>query len=77
LRIKNLKDWLVKEAGESLEELAVRKAIQEMIDEVIALMLVHLLKETLFSMEQPHLGDKEALGTIEKIPYTASRTLEI
>jgi hypothetical protein len=56
-----------KEAGESLEELAVRKAIQEMIDE--ELFNAGAFEDALFSMEQPHLGDKEALGTIEKI-YT-------
>lgn len=56
-----------KEAGESLEELSVRKAIQEMIDE--ELFNSGAFEDALFSMEQPHLGDKESLGAIEKI-YT-------
>ena len=56
-----------KEAGESLEELAVREAIQSMIDE--ELFNSGAFEDALFSMEQPHLGDKEALGAIEKM-YT-------
>jgi hypothetical protein len=56
-----------KEAGESLEELSVRKAIQEMIDE--ELFNAGAFEDSLYTMEQPHLGDKEALGAIEKI-YT-------
>lgn len=56
-----------KESGESLEELSVRKAIQEMIDE--ELFNAGAFEDNLYAMEQPHLGDKEALGAIEKM-YT-------
>jgi len=54
-----------KEAGESLEELAIREAVQSMIDE--ELFNSGAFEDALFSMEQPHLGDKEALGAIEKM----------
>jgi hypothetical protein len=54
-----------KEAGESLEEITLRKAIQEMIDE--ELFNSETFEDTLYKLEQPHLGDKEALGDIQKI----------
>jgi hypothetical protein len=54
-----------KEAGESLEELAIREAVQSMIDK--ELFNSGAFEDALFSMEQPHLGDKEALGAIEKM----------
>jgi len=53
-----------KKAGESLEEITLRKAIQEMIDEELN---SGEFEDTLFKLEQPHLGDKEALTTIQKI----------
>jgi hypothetical protein len=56
-----------KEAGESLEEITLRKAIQEMIDEALN---TEEFKDTLIKMEQPYLNDKEALGDIQKI-YTS------
>jgi hypothetical protein len=54
-----------KKAGESLEEITLRKAIQEMIDE--ELFNSETFEDTLYKLEQPHLGDKEALTTIQKI----------
>ena len=54
-----------KEAGESLEEITLRKAIQEMIDE--ELFNSEAFEDTLYKIEQPHLNDKEALGDIQKI----------
>jgi hypothetical protein len=56
-----------KEAGESLEEITLRKAIQEMIDEALN---TEEFKDALIKMEQPYLNDKEALGDIQKI-YTS------
>jgi hypothetical protein len=56
-----------KKAGESLEEITLRKAIREMIDE--ELFNAGAFEDSLYAMEQPHLGDKEALGAIEKM-YT-------
>jgi hypothetical protein len=54
-----------KEAGESLEEITLRKAIQEMIDE--ELFNAESFEDTLYKIEQPHLNDKEALDNIQKI----------
>jgi hypothetical protein len=54
-----------KEAGESLEEITLRKAIQEMIDE--ELFNSEAFEDTLYKIEQPHLNDKEALDNIQKI----------
>jgi hypothetical protein len=56
-----------KEAGEPYDETLLREVIRKMIDE--ELFNAGAFEDALFSMEQPHLGDKEALGTIEKI-YT-------
>jgi hypothetical protein len=56
-----------KEAGESLEEITLRKAIQEIIDEALN---TEEFKDALIKMEQPYLNDKEALGDIQKI-YTS------
>jgi hypothetical protein len=54
-----------KEAGESLEELAIREVVQNMIDE--ELFNSEAFEDTLYKIEQPHLGDKEALDNIQKI----------
>jgi hypothetical protein len=54
-----------KKAGESLEETTLRKAIQEMIDE--ELFNSEAFEDTLYKIEQPHLNDKEALDSIQKI----------
>ena len=61
-----------KKAGESLEEITLRKAIQEMIDEELN---SGEFEDTLFKLEQPHLGDKEALTTIQKIYIRHSQGL--
>jgi hypothetical protein len=53
-----------KEAGESLEEITLREVIQTMIDEELN---SDEFEDTLFKLEQPHLGDKAALTTIQKI----------
>jgi len=53
-----------KEAGESLEEITLREAIQNMIFEELN---SEEFEDTLFKLEQPHLSDKEALTTIQKI----------
>ena len=53
-----------KEAGESLEEIALREVIQNMIFEELN---SEEFEDTLFKLEQPHLSDKEALTTIQKI----------
>lgn len=53
-----------KEAGESLEEIALREVIQNIIDEELN---SEEFEDTLFKLEQPHLGDKEALTKIQKI----------
>jgi hypothetical protein len=53
-----------KEAGESLEEIALREAIQNMIDEELNR---DEYKDVLFKMEQPYLNDKEALDNIQQI----------
>jgi hypothetical protein len=53
-----------KEAGESLEEIALREVIQNMIFEELN---SEEFEDTLFKLEQPHLGDKESLTTIQKI----------
>jgi hypothetical protein len=56
-----------KEAGEPYDETLLREVIRKMIDE--ELFNAGAFEDSLYTMEQPHLGDKEALGTIEKI-YT-------
>jgi len=53
-----------KEAGESLEEIALREVVQNMIFEELN---SEEFEDTLFRLEQPHLSDKEALTTIQKI----------
>jgi hypothetical protein len=53
-----------KEAGESLEEITLREVIQNMIFEELN---SEEFEDTLFKLEQPHLSDKEALTTIQKI----------
>jgi len=53
-----------KEAGESLEEIALREVIQNMIFEELN---SEEFEDTLFKLEQPHLSDKESLTTIQKI----------
>ena len=53
-----------KEAGESLEEIALREVIQNMIDEELNR---DEYKDVLFKMEQPYLNDKEALDNIQQI----------
>jgi len=53
-----------KEAGEPLEEIALREAIQNMIDEELNR---DEYKDVLFKMEQPYLNDKEALDNIQQI----------
>jgi hypothetical protein len=53
-----------KEAGESLEEIALREVVQNMIFEELN---SEEFEDTLFKLEQPHLSDKEALTTIQKI----------
>jgi hypothetical protein len=53
-----------KEAGESLEEIALREVVQNMIFEELN---SEEFEDTLFKLEQPHLSDKESLTTIQKI----------
>jgi DNA repair exonuclease SbcCD ATPase subunit len=53
-----------KEAGEPLEEIALREVIQNMIDEELNR---DEYKDVLFKMEQPYLNDKEALDSIQQI----------
>jgi hypothetical protein len=53
-----------KEAGESLEEIALREVVQNMIFEELN---SEEFEDTLFKLEQPHLSDKTALTTIQKI----------
>jgi hypothetical protein len=53
-----------KKAGESLEEIMLREVVQNMIFEELN---SEEFEDTLFKLEQPHLGDKEALTTIQKI----------
>jgi hypothetical protein len=53
-----------KEAGEPYDETLLREAIRKMIDEELN---SSEFEDTLFKLEQPHLGDKAALTTIQKI----------
>jgi hypothetical protein len=53
-----------KKAGESLEEIALREVIQNMIFEELN---SEEFEDILFKLEQPHLSDKESLTTIQKI----------
>jgi hypothetical protein len=53
-----------KEAGEPYDETLLREAIREMIAEELN---SGEFEDTLFKLEQPHLGDKAALDTIQKI----------
>jgi hypothetical protein len=50
--------------GESLEEIAIRETIQNMVFEELN---KEEYKDTLFKLEQPYLNDKEALDNIQQI----------